>query len=100
MYIAAPSAERGVEGPVEDLRGGPAPVDRHLLALDGDRARVLQQHVLPQRGVRKEIHPVGAFGQRGDPPPGFGLDVFQRFAQRREERVPPDLVDDRQYPVP
>src|SRR5437879_5846450 len=43
-------AEGRVERAVEELRRGAPPVDGHLVAPHGDRARVLQQDVLAQGG--------------------------------------------------
>ena len=99
VQSALRGAERGVEGAVHDLGCRPAPVDRELVALDRDRARVLEQDVLPQRRVGEEVDPVGAVGQLADPPPGLGLDVLQRLAQRDDERVAADFVDEREQPL-
>ena len=98
VHPALGGAERGVEGAVHDLRRGAAPVDGELVAGDGDRARVLQQHVLPKGRVGEEVDPVGPVGHLADAAPGLGLDVLQRLAQRQDERVPADLVDQGEQP--
>ena len=63
VQAALGGAEGGVERPVHELRRGAAPVDGQLVALHRDRARVLQQDVLAQRGVGEEVDPVRAVGQ-------------------------------------
>ena len=99
VQTALRGAEGGVERAVHDLRRRAAPVDGQLVTLDGDRARVLEQHVLTQRRVGEEVDPVGAVRQLADPPPRLGLDVLQGLAQRDDERVPADLVDQREQPL-
>src|ERR1700733_3132470 len=49
--------------------------------------------VLAQGGVGEEIHPERAVRQLRNPPPRFDLDVLQRLAQRGDEHLAADLID-------
>src|SRR6266487_3994798 len=55
VHPAFGRAEGGVEGAVHELWCRAAPVDGQFVALDGDRTRVLDEDVLPQRRVGEQV---------------------------------------------
>ena len=104
--LQQPGAERrlerrdvGVDRAIQELRRGAAEIEHHPVALDRDGERDLLHGALAQRRVHELQHPGGAVRQFADATAHLRLDVLEVDAQRADQRVPAELVEDRDHAV-
>ena len=84
----------GVDRAVHELRGRAAEIHDQPIALLVDRQADLLQHVLAQRGIHELQHARGAVRQFLDAAAHLGLGVLEMQAQRGDEGILAELLDD------
>ncbi len=74
------------------------PVPRRSTVMCSPLMVILQANLMRMFSLRVRVHelvePVGPVGQLADPAPDLGVDVLDGRAERANEGVDPDLVDD------